>query len=237
MNIQEIIALIERKQKSTSIMYHGTSSNFVRSILKTGLIPDPKTRSWGDPETMGADKESLYGIYLTPYVGKAKSAAETAARTNKGTPVIITIQYVSGSGGLDEDDINGIVCYAVAERYEKFIKNFDIGFNRILEDIKELTSTAFNRRSFDLLKQLTTVAVNIASRNLEAVESLEFKSIQGNPEYRQLLTQFTESVKLFPKGDAGWESENIKITRPIGFSGKTKIIKIEDLKTKQIYYS
>jgi len=235
MKITELIT--ERRQQNISVVYHGTSSNFVRSILKTGLSPVPPKRSWGDSDKMGADKESLPGIYLTPRLDYAQTAAKQSVELNGGTPTLITVQYVSGSGGLDEDNITGIVCYAVSEDYDAFIKDFDHQFLDIISRVKDrLKNTALNNRSIEILKQLVKVAVNITSKNYEEVQGTEFRSILSNPQFRQLLIKFTESVKVHSSENPDWTSEHIKVTRIIGFSGKTKIVKIEDLKTKAVYY-
>jgi hypothetical protein len=119
MRIREI--LLEKKKKQIITMYHGTSTLHVRSILKQGLIVDPKYRNydseqndWTDP----ADDTYSGGVYLTQSVSVAEDYAEMVADTLGGEPVIVEIQMVLGSEEVDED----IIWNAADESFDQAIK-------------------------------------------------------------------------------------------------------------------
>ena len=75
----EVETLLERRFQPTTLMYHGTSSVFLRSILKNGLDPNPKQKSWD----VGGAMPSLGGVYMAPNNARstrnaAKEAVEKA---------------------------------------------------------------------------------------------------------------------------------------------------------------
>ena len=129
MKIHEIITERSSQQKVVT-MYHGTSSVFLPSIQKFGLDPNPKPiRKPGDPHPSqirklgldpipaqksfgiedGEEWASYGGIYLTTAKNMAQAAARSAVRNHGGDPILITVQYVLGSGGLDEDQANDTI--------------------------------------------------------------------------------------------------------------------------------
>lgn len=109
--ISRIQYLLERAARiKPIIMYHGTSSKNLRSILKQGLIPDPKSRVWqDDPDAaqsyITVTRKSLSGSYLSDNIGTATSAALTAAQKSKGEQLVVVASLQPRSGFADEDDI------------------------------------------------------------------------------------------------------------------------------------
>lgn len=110
MRLDEIIIVEKRKQIRT--VYHGTSSVFLKSILKKGLVTTPpkvtydsKSNDYGDP---GEDTFSG-GVYMTPDKKDAIRYAEDSVDINGGDPIIIEIDYVVGSEEMDEDSITRII--------------------------------------------------------------------------------------------------------------------------------
>lgn len=106
MQIKEII--LERRQQRTEIMYHGTSSNLVPSILKHGLLARPPKKTY-DLDTYGASTASMGGVYVTPIREYAETIAQEAVGTHGGEPAMVTIQYVLGSGDTDEDSLTLVI--------------------------------------------------------------------------------------------------------------------------------
>lgn len=96
--------IVERRQQRTEIMYHGTSSNLVRSILKNGLLANPPKKTY-DVDTFGASTASMGGVYVTPDRSYAERISAEAVETHGGKPAMVTIQYVRGSADVDEDDV------------------------------------------------------------------------------------------------------------------------------------
>lgn len=99
-------------RKSTrELMWHGTSSKLLASILKNGLIPDPKKRSFGEEaphETGEFSLESMGGIYLSRELKTTYSYANAASFHFGGTSLIVGVQVETTSPGtaLDEDSIS-----------------------------------------------------------------------------------------------------------------------------------
>jgi hypothetical protein len=103
-NQKQTVDITERKQQRTQIMYHGTSSKLVPSILKNGLLARPPKKTY-DVDTYGAEVASMGGVYVADEQDLAEAIAEEAVGTHGGEPALVTIQYVKGSGDTDEDDL------------------------------------------------------------------------------------------------------------------------------------
>lgn len=91
------------------LMFHGTSALYLRSILKQGVIPNPKQRTWADdPQASLAqtNRTSLHGSYWTSNYTTAHSAGFTAARKFGGNVLIVMAQIAEGSAYADEDSLN-----------------------------------------------------------------------------------------------------------------------------------
>lgn len=106
MRIDEVIT--ERRQQKTEIMYHGTSTNLVRSIMKNGLLANPPKKTY-DVDTYGASTASMGGVYVANNKEFAALIADEAVGTHGGEKALVTLQYVKGSADLDEDDIVGAI--------------------------------------------------------------------------------------------------------------------------------
>ena len=102
MRYKEII--LERRQQRTEIMYHGTSSKLVPSILKNGLLARPPKKTY-DVDTFGASTASMGGVYVADEPGFALMIADEAVQAHGGEPALVTIQYVKGSADTDEDEL------------------------------------------------------------------------------------------------------------------------------------
>ena len=102
MRFNELVT--ERRQQRTQIMYHGTSSNLVPSILKNGLLARPPKKTY-DVDTYGAETASMGGVYVASEPEYALAIAEESVETHGGEPALVTIQYVKGSADTDEDDL------------------------------------------------------------------------------------------------------------------------------------
>ncbi len=101
MKLVEIII----QAKASMLMWHGTSTASLRSILKQGLLPFlPKSlnqRNFEDDHTA----RSYDGVYLNKEYGYATSYAKRHAAKFKGKPVVILCSVVPNSDNtrIDED--------------------------------------------------------------------------------------------------------------------------------------
>lgn len=90
------------------IGYHGTSDVYLREILKKGMLPNPKNRTWGeDPQAsvVQISRTSLEGSYWTTNLMTAISSASNTARKMGGNSIIVIASLIPESGIPDEDEM------------------------------------------------------------------------------------------------------------------------------------
>lgn len=88
--------------------WHGTSSKYLRQILKQGLIPFPKERQFEDVDRGGhISIETFGGVYLTDNFVTASSYAKGASRGRGGNPLYVgvTLETRSPQALPDEDTV------------------------------------------------------------------------------------------------------------------------------------
>lgn len=89
-------------------LYHGTSTQFLSSILSQGLIPDTKEGVWKeDPHAsvMQPSRISVGGTYLTPNATTAATYAYGSARKYNEQPIVVITEIVPQALESDEDSI------------------------------------------------------------------------------------------------------------------------------------
>ena len=279
MKIYEIITERSGQQKVVT-MYHGTSSVFLPSIRKFGLDPNPKPiRKPGDPHPsqirkLGLDpipaqkswypdgKEALLsygGVYITTSNDVATTAAQAAAKRHGGEPILITVQYVLGSGGLDEDQANDTILksfflssnsvdfakklanellskykivYPIGS-YQDFINLYKLMMKRYLMWIKaDPDPNGIFKRTDSTFWTASELAYNMMSEDL-------YVYLAHEP-YRNLVKKIIEKTKVskpeltYSKPDSEGniyidKFTNVRVTRPITFRGKTRIVDISKI--------
>lgn len=220
MKISEI--LLERKQQRVMKMYHGTSSKFLREILKKGLISNPKKRTYdeGDFATMG-------GVYVTTGVEVAADYAEQSVDINGGQEILITVQYVLDSGNIDEDYIYGITGRVLSSTT---VRNDRSQISKHLFDsIVKNDNLKISKGDYDKVKKYSDKIQEIAlDKNV-----LNFYTIKkSDPKVEEYLSNILRVVS--PKN-----LDNVSevfVDRDITFKGKTRIIKIEYLESGKVVY-
>lgn len=112
--------LTEAQFRKPIEMYHGTSSKFLRSILKQGIVPNPKEKKWSDDphaSLYNLSRESLEGSYWTTNIVTALSSS-TSTRGKFGGDAITIIAMISeGSAYADEDSVTYTLTGALPETY------------------------------------------------------------------------------------------------------------------------
>lgn len=238
MKINEV--LLERRIQRTRIMYHGTSSEFLPSIMKNGLIPNPPKKSYGSerPEFI-----SLGGTYLTPKESTATYAAIDVSKMHSGDPILITVQYVERSGGLDEDiffDDFLTIGYEYGFNYE--YTNL-IPYNEFqekiipyaLKHIKPFAKPTFATQEFVqwffkvLYQELKKISIIHLDYALPSTRREIKQRLRSNPKLRDLIIKIIEASPV--KGYS-----EVRVSRPITFKGKTRILQIKNLNNSQILY-
>lgn len=208
MRINELLIESRPGRQQVRVMYHGTSSTYLPSIKKYGLLPNPPNKGFG-AELYGY--ESYGGVYLSADRGTAVEAADEVAARTDGDPIVITVQYVLGSGGTDEDEITIEILdiYQDNKKPDKFFQAMqmsDIG--------KKLP-----RQDHQIFNDL-----HIVIRKLKRKYGADAdEDILAHPAFRQLVKIIIEKTKMYNVGPYS----NVRIARPIGFRGKTRITSID----------
>jgi hypothetical protein len=228
-SVSESKILFEKKFQTTTLMYHGTSSTFLRSILKNGLDPNPKQKSWD----LGGSMSSLGGVYMAPVNARAtRHAAKEAVNKYGGSPMLITIQVVTASGTPDEDNIFGALAQYAYEMY----RNPTSPYNKDILNILKIKS---NQQTPIKIEQFANAAKSIFEQENYPKNKGTYEAegwLLDQPEIKKLMPSILNTMKPAMSEDSPTHSPNVRITRPIGFSGKTRIVKISNMETDEVYY-
>ena len=106
---REAARLVEAEK---GLFWHGTSTAFLRQILKQGLIPDPPQRTYGEPEEGHREHltvQTFGGSYLSAGWMTAYGHAGNSSRKFGGDRLMVGVQLETRSPEviLDEDDLRG----------------------------------------------------------------------------------------------------------------------------------
>lgn len=121
--LEHIDLLLERS--SPIEVYHGTSTAFLREILKKGLIPNPSKQRWGQEMDKGRKAlqpvATLDGhVYFSKSGFLAREVAEDAARKFGGNPLVVAAQIQPKSAKIDQAEFTShitVEAEVVANRY------------------------------------------------------------------------------------------------------------------------
>lgn len=125
--LREWIDLVEAgKFRKPEIFFHGTSSKFLSSILKNGIVPGPSEKVWADDPNLhksALSRASLSGSYWTKNLMTATGSAGNAKRKFGGEELIVIAQIAVQSAFADEDAIN----FAIFESLRATVKKLHPG--------------------------------------------------------------------------------------------------------------
>lgn len=231
MRIQQI--LNERSFQHASTMYHGTSTTFLRGILKNGLLANPPQKSWTGVTN---NLPSLDGVYVTSKVNYAKEAADAAVEKHGGDPLIVVVQTVVTSGTPDEDIIIRPIIERAYEAYKNDFKGYHTDyFNDIINTLDNRVK--LSQASAEKIKQYVDTVIKILQdENYRKTAGSFYASsdLRTRPELQQLIRPLLSTMKPKEEDNKRFEA---RLTRDIGYKGKTRIVKIWDGKTEQVYYT
>jgi len=95
------------------IFYHGTSSKFLKKILKHGLLPETKEGVWKEEDPTATpqspSRKSYGGVYWSNQVNTSLQYADDTARKFGGNPLIVMALLQVKTALPDEDDFHSIV--------------------------------------------------------------------------------------------------------------------------------
>lgn len=94
-----------KKISARKIFYHGTSSKYLRKILKHGLLPNPEELQYSGQLTESSSTKTFGGVYFTDDWNTAYHFAINATRNRGGnrTIVVATLETRTQDTWLDED--------------------------------------------------------------------------------------------------------------------------------------
>lgn len=87
-----------------TVMYHGTSAQHLRSILKHGLKAEPGHRRFTLQHREDAEDATYGGAYLTPYINKARNYASRAARDDGTDSLLVVLKVESRTESIVPDE-------------------------------------------------------------------------------------------------------------------------------------
>ena len=262
MKIENI--LLEKKKTRYSIMYHGTSDRFLKPILKQGLLANPPAHTYDyDSEHPDAVK-TFGGVYVTPNLTYAKSIGNDAVVSHGGGRLIVTIQYPHGSADVDEDLIIDEFEKAMIEYHAILMdsakrlnledwKTDDFLEQSIIDDFGNF-ARFLGKAMLDQLSNIGKLGRTVPSQILELAKFVqsfvmhEQSYIHQNrtihnfmTQPREFLRQYSDFEKIIENimGNVYPVTEKsahaLRLTRNVGYRGKTKILRIEG-KRGETYY-
>ena len=212
------IPLIEAIQKGyeilfeavgRNIMYHGTHKRNLRSILKQGLIPNPKQREWKEDPDIGqsmVSRQSYEGIYLTENLMTATSSAgRRTERSNKEKERIVVVVDIEKATAIpDEDNLGSEIKRGLSNF---FGKNF-IGDNMAVQAYINIMQDKGN--------------LTLTKRAINALETWERGYTDVTPIHKEYLkakiSYVIDAMKKYITRQAAWEIENSIIYKEEKFS-------------------
>lgn len=217
-NQNNAVDITERKQQRTEIMYHGTSSKLVPSILKNGLLATPPKKTY-DVDTYGAATASMGGVYVADNKEFANLIAQEAVGTHGGEPALVTLQYVKGSGDLDEDDIVA----AISDAAEKVMKDLaqkdptksapfatrDFDDAAIPEPKSKYSNLSYPSEGWatdQMILKMPAAAKKIAATTVDVLSKYSKPSKAAQSIIEQMATQLLQHAKQFEDARDRWNA-------------------------------
>lgn len=221
MKIQTLLQLLNEAETQPILAYHATSAEHLRSILKTGLVPNKESGGYasGEKSSAGYELAALPGIYFYKDYYKAFQLAKHMSGKNQSDSVIVVTKIQPKSAEMDEDRLNddGLLNDKVVMQIARSGANSD-----------ELHKEAMNILVHNLKdKGLNSHTIKSAIPTAkEYVRSVIDYALNGSKENEQFLRrqkdEMTRKLKKLVVSDS--EQGSFKINQTIGFSGANKIV-------------
>jgi len=110
--MDKIILALYKVLAAKKTYYHGTSSKFLKNILKQGVIPETKEGVWkedGNADAINPSRKSLGGSYWAERPSTADRYAGDASRKLGGNRLYIAASLETKTSIPDEDDFISII--------------------------------------------------------------------------------------------------------------------------------
>lgn len=239
--------ITERRIQNTEIMYHGTTDKHLRSIIKQGLLANPPKRTYSGEGDVEDGYQTFGGVYLANNKRKAVAAANDAILKFGGSPILVIVQYVQGSGNIDEDLFTNAISqdiYSAMDAHETEVEDSpdtfegleeysvyaDVYREEALDGLMYSAISHFERygRFGQAFVPTLRAAFGYVLDNVDAdiIQSNTMMAVlRDHPKFISLIETLMRN--LFPTKNRDAEDLAVQITRNIGFRGKTKIVRIE----------
>jgi hypothetical protein len=222
----KLIDLTERNQQKTMIMYHGTSDLFFKDILKHGLLANPPKRTY-DSENGNVGYETYGGVYLTNKFLDARDAARYAVEVSGGYPIIVNVQYVMGSGNIDEDRITYIINNIIYDIHHDYLQmDYEGSFEKYTQEYVGDILDGYIDTAMSRLENIGSLGLPVR----EAVENVIklVLEVVGDREiqYQDIMTivvdypEYKQYIEIIMRNITTKNPSNVQILRNIGFKGE-----------------
>jgi len=234
------------------VYFHGTSTKFLRSILKQGVLPTTEEGVWRDTykqedtSVISPSKKSLEGSYWTTSVINASRYANDASRKLGGNTLFIAATLETKTTLPDEDDFLSIIERGVGSLWGKGYNTssserawgevyYGILLNKKFgkEALKNWRNT-FVEWLNDLYpdkKYMTPEYIKILDKLL-LIELRRRMSYMDKGEYKRLISRTINSY-LYPK-EIEWDQIDEKFPKPNSSEEEDNRRKQTDLLSKKI---
>lgn len=240
-----IITLLEKakfsKEKMTA--YHGTSGDYLHSILKKGLLKNhsPDGLGTGDYSDLGFTFDPHEGVYATSTPVKAVNFANNIDSSN---PLVIVLQVQPKSINLDEDEIFSVLGFedgTFQRDMDELIRTEDE--DELFDQADEIADKHFRHSIKEMNNRLTKkynvppeTANKVADIATPVIKTMIDKLVDGFVESREadIRDEQEKLLKLFKHVIRSSDAMDIfQIPSDVGFRGANKIIGIFSPKTKK----
>ena len=208
-------------------MWHGTSDRFLPAIKKHGLDPRPGHTSFGSGQK---GMETYGGVYITNDPAVAEQAAEAAVEKHGGRPILVKVQYALGAGTIDEDKITDLLYAAyrsnhsdgmidvkgAVDYWREWAEGQDLGATQKTEQLAQRVFALFAR----WVKRRRLYGRPVSHAHYQE----DFLSLAST---RSAVEALISSIRVH-RGMGG-EEDSVRVTRTIGYKGKTRILGFRDL--------
>lgn len=248
--------ITEAKYAKPVQAFHGTSSTFLKSILKNGMIPNPKKKKWDTDKQATSyrhSRVSLSGSYWTTNPYTMISSANNTKDKFGGNPLYIIANIQLGSAKADEDNIVPALereyIYALKQftnpEYTNYLLNLFIEYPDSYQKAKEIFIKEYHNyltknpnkpipekllaRAFDANTfRKFAYEYNLIKYDLELYQKYnKIKELPTKSEAEQYLNKIKEQItSYYTETVNDTFNQTFRVTTPITYRGNNRITHI-----------
>lgn len=230
---------------SKSFMYHGTSSFFLRSILKQGLSFKEDRRLWTTEKD--ESNESYPGIYFANQMSTAYSSASNTIHKFKGNKLIIVAQIESQTPSivLDEDCLtpslfvdvrnsNILINYllypeildtkAIDDLFIRTIQNRCKKVPNKINTVLPLFHSMLQKYMVYKLAMMSDSDIGYWDKSNVTLLKDKYNFDTARKDFRTIYDKFIKKVNFLTSSNGYNLFHNVRVTEPITYKGKNRIL-------------